>query len=195
MKRGLLVKIDVVYGSQYGHAKRYALMIEADRASRGDVVEVYEAGRYIVDSASEPDTLVFVSSNYGGTLTRVSTLVDAARSYSRARLILLSVGMGSAARVQDNQKLWDRNIPADVRSRIECFHARGGIDYGRLTVKHRAMMTAVRGFIAARPAAKRHPEDQQMLDTFGTGADYVSSAQLEPLLEALARREDDRDLA
>lgn len=176
----------VMYGSQYGHAKKYAEWIAEVLRERDEDVQLIEAGRYTVSPAA-PSTLVFVAGNYGGSLHRMEKFVETARSYPNARLVLLSVGMASASREDEARHLWDKNVPSDLRGRTECFHARGGVEFSRLTAKHKLVMTAVRGFFTAKPAGKRHPEDQQLLDSWGEDFDYTSRDQIEGLLDALTR--------
>ncbi len=176
----------VMYASQYGHAKKYAEWIDTALTERGDEVALVEAGRYEL-ATTAPDTLVFVSANYAGSLHRIEKFVEAARAYPTTRLVLLSVGMASASREDEARTLWEKNVPEELRPRVDCFHARGGLDFSRLTTKHKVIMTAVRGFFTAKPASKRHPEDQQLLDTWGEDFDHTSRDQIEPVLEALAR--------
>lgn len=179
------MRTHVVYGSQYGFGKRYAQMIADALTEDGREVSLTEAGRYRVSADAVPEVLVFVSSNYAGHLTHIDVFQGAAAAYPEARLVLLTVGMSSAKREDRARELWATNLDEHLLARTETFHARGGIDYGRLTPKHRMMMAGVRAMIAAKPARSRHPEDQEMLDTYGTGLDAVSADNIAPVLSAL----------
>lgn len=174
----------ILFGTQYGHSRRYAEMI-ADALRDTDVsVQVTEAGRYSPGEET-PGVIVFVGGNYAGQVFRIEKFIEAAHAYPEAKLVLLTVGMASASRTHEAEKLWHKNVPEDLRDRVQCFHARGGLDFSRLTAKHKIMMTAVRGFLTAKPHDKRHAEDQELLDTWGNDFDHVTREQIEPVLAAL----------
>lgn len=171
----------IIYGSHYGHAERYARWLGKEVPGS----EVFDAGAYSPDAAATPNTLVYVGGNYAGSLYHMDKFVQAARAYPATTLVLLSVGMASASRTHEAEKLWHKNVPEELRERVQCFHARGGLDFSRLSTKHKVMMTAVRGFLTAKPHDKRHAEDQELLDTWGDDFDHVTREQIEPVLTAL----------
>lgn len=69
-----------------------------------------------------------------------------------------------------------------MRGKIKQFHLRGGIDYSRLGLKHKAMMAMLRTVMLKKGYDNLRGEDQMMLETYGGTVDFTSQESLAPLL-------------
>ena len=173
------MKTLILYGSQYGTTKRYA-----DELSRltGLPALSYEKA---VDLAG-CEQIVYLGGLYAG---GVKGLKQTARKFpAGVRLILVTVGL---ADVQDEQNIENirrsvrRQLPAEVLQNAALFHLRGGIDYGRLNLTHRAMMTLLYNHARKLPPEQQNAETKAMIETFGTKVDFVDVAALGPVAAAI----------
>ena len=173
------MKTLILYGSQYGTTKRYA-----DELSRltGLPALSYEKA---VDLAG-CEQIVYLGGLYAG---GVKGLKQTARKFpAGVRLILVTVGL---ADVQDEQNIENirrsvrRQLPAEVLQNAALFHLRGGIDYSRLNLTHKAMMTLLYNHARKLPPEQQNAETRAMIETFGTKVDFVDVAALGPVAAAI----------
>ena len=173
------MKTLILYGSQYGTTKRYA-----DELSR-------LTGLPAVSYEKAPDLagceqIVYLGGLYAG---GVKVLKQAVKKFpAGVRLILVTVGL---ADVQDKQNIENirrsvrRQLPAGLLQNTVLFHLRGGIDYGRLNLTHRTMMTLLYNHAKKLPPEQQNAETKAMIETFGTKVDFVDVAALGPVAEAI----------
>lgn len=173
------MKTLILYGSQYGTTKRYA-----DELSRltGLPAVSYEKA---VDLAG-CEQIVYLGGLYAG---GVKGLKQAVKKFpAGVRLILVTVGL---ADVQDEQNIENirrsvrRQLPAEVLQNAALFHLRGGIDYSRLNLTHKAMMTLLYNHARKLPPEQQNAETRAMIETFGTKVDFVDFASLGPVAAAI----------
>lgn len=173
------MKTLILYGSQYGTTKRYA-----DELSR-------LTGLPAVSYEKAPDLagceqIVYLGGLYAG---GVKGLKQTAKKFPAGmRLILVTVGL---ADVQDEQNIENirrgvrRQLPAGLLQNTVLFHLRGGIDYGRLNLTHRTMMTLLYNHARKLPPEQQNAETKAMIETFGTKVDFVDVAALGPVAAAI----------
>ena len=173
------MKTLILYGSQYGTTKRYA-----DELSR-------LTGLPAVSYEKAPDLagceqIVYLGGLYAG---GVKGLKQAVKKFpAGVRLILVTVGL---ADVQDEQNIENirrsvrRQLPAGLLQNTVLFHLRGGIDYGRLNLTHRTMMTLLYNHAKKLPPEQQSAETRAMIETFGTKVDFVDVASLGPVAAAI----------
>ncbi len=173
------MKTLILYGSQYGTTKRYA-----DELSR-------LTGLPAVSYEKAPDLagceqIVYLGGLYAG---GVKGLKQTARKFpAGVRLILVTVGL---ADVQDEQNIENirrsvrRQLPAEMLQNAALFHLRGGIDYSRLNLTHRTMMTLLYNHARKLPPEQQNAETRAMIETFGRQVDFVDFASLGPVAAAI----------
>lgn len=61
------------------------------------------------------------------------------------------------------------------------------IDYGRLSIKHKTMMSLLYNKAKKLPEEKKTDEVRAMIDTFNTKVDFVELSALEPIAEEINR--------
>ena len=173
------MKTLILYGSQYGTTKRYAN--ELSRLTGLPAVSYEKA----VDLAG-CEQIVYLGGLYAG---GVKGLKQAVKKFpAGVRLILVTVGL---ADVQDEQNIENirrsvrRQLPAGLLQNTVLFHLRGGIDYGRLNLTHKAMMTLLYNHARKLPPEQQNAETRAMIETFGRQVDFVDFASLGPVAAAI----------
>lgn len=174
----------VMYASQYGHSERYARWIAEDLRAAGHTVRLCEAGCEETPENYTPEVIVFVGANYAGTINGIEAFTQAAHTFPRARLVVLTVAWASPEQREAIAKLHAKNIPADVLERAHVFHARGGIDHTRLSLKHKTGMAALKAFIHSKPESRRSQEDRETLEFWGKAKDFTTREAVAPVVAA-----------
>ena len=110
-----------------------------------------------------------------------------------ARLLLATVGLADVQdpkNIANIQKALAAQLPAAVLARTTVFHLRGGIDYEKLSLPHRAMMALCTATPKNLPPEKQSAEDRAIVATYNSRVDFVDYGSLEPLVEAIRQVED-----
>ena len=81
-----------------------------------------------------------------------------------------------------------RQLPTALFDQTALFHLRGGIDYGRLSLAHKTMMTLLYNKARHLPEEKKTAEVRAMIDTFNQKVDFVDFASLRPVVNAIPKQ-------
>ncbi len=76
-----------------------------------------------------------------------------------------------------------RNLKRLSGKQIRLFHLQGGIDYARLNVVHRSMMSMLRKMLLKKEEHSRSEEDRLILETYGQCLDFTKRESIRPLVE------------
>lgn len=76
-----------------------------------------------------------------------------------------------------------RNLKRLSGKQIRLFHLQGGIDYARLNVVHRSMMSMLRKMLRKKEEHSRSEEDRLILETYGQYLDFTNRESIRPLVE------------
>ena len=169
----------ILYGSEYGAARRYAEKLAEQTGL--PAVSYDKAG-----SLAGYEQIVYLGGLYAG---GVKGLKKTAKKFpAGARLILVTVGL---ADVQDPKNIENirrslrTQLPAEVLQSAAIFHLRGGIDYGKLSFTHKTMMTLLYNRARKLPPEQQNAETKAMIETFGQKVDFVDFAALGPVADAM----------
>lgn len=173
----------VVYKSHYGFTKQYAQWIAEELGA-----EIRETSQTKPGDLASYDVIIFGGGLYAGGVSGISLLAKAFPAIKDKSLFLFTVG---AADVQDEQNV--RNIRAglgkaltpEMQGKLQIFHLRGGLDYKRMSLVHRTMMSMMISTLKKKPECDRNSEEQLMLETYGQRVDFTDRATITPLVEAV----------
>lgn len=176
----------ILYGSQYGTAKRYAE--ELGRRTGIAVQSFEEAG-----DISCCQTIVYIGGLYAGGVLGMKKTLENLKDPREKRLIIATVGLADP----EDEKNWEtirramrRQLPPAVFEQARIFHMRGGIDYSKLNFKHKTMMCLLYQKAKNLPKEKRTAEVEAMIDTYNRQVSFVNFSSLDPIVEAISNRED-----
>ena len=174
------MRILVTYASKYGTTKRYAQWIAEDLAC--DFRDSREVNAELLKSY---DILIHGGGLYAGGLSGIQTIVKNYDAISNKRIILFSCGLADPEDPENVAHIeagLEKVLTPEMREKIRQFHLRGGIDYSRLGLTHKAMMAMLRTVMLKKGYDNLHSEDQMMLDTYGGTVDFTNRESLAPLL-------------
>lgn len=174
------MRILVTYASKYGTTKRYAQWIAEDLAC--DLRDSREVNAELLKSY---DILIHGGGLYAGGLSGIQTIVKNYDAISNKRIILFSCGLADPEDPENVAHIeagLEKVLTPEMREKIRQFHLRGGIDYSRLGLTHKAMMAMLRTVMLKKGYDNLRSEDQMMLDTYGGTVDFNNRESLAPLL-------------
>ena len=172
MDKGIIIELDkleyvgkattmkiIIYGSQYGTAKQYAEELarktSIDLKSYEDVTDI---NRY--------DTVIYVGGLYaGGVLGMKKTLAKMSQCQSK-KIIIATVGLADpmdTANTNSIKNSMKRQLSNELYENAHIFHLRGGIDYSRLSFKHKTMMGLLYRKAVGLPEEKKTAEVKAMI--------------------------------
>ena len=157
----------IIYGSQYGTTKRYA---ERFAEMTGFPVISYED----MNALTDYERVIYFGGLYAG---GVKGLKNAVKRFSlNTKLIIVTVGLADVCdkeNVSNIRNSISRQVPEDLLKSAFVFHLRGGIDYQKLSFKHKTMMTLLYNKIKNLPEDKKTAEDKALIETFNSKVDFV----------------------
>ena len=155
------MKTLITYGSRYGSAEHYA-----QKFAEYTGFSVLPYGE--VKSVAGYARVIHFGALYAGGVLGLRQIVSLLAP--KTEVIIVTVGL---ADVQDAENIQNiRNsirlqISEDVFQRMQIFHLRGAIDYGKLNLKHRTMMALLYAKAKGLPEEQKNAETQAMIETYG----------------------------
>ena len=168
----------IVYGSHYGTTRRYAQQL-SERTGIA-AVRFREA-----PAVAGMRTIVYLGGLYAGGLSGIDFLRKNRDQLREKPIYLFTCGLADPADPQNAAHIRagvERALPEEMRGRVALFSFRGGIDYARLSLVHRAMMAALAASLRRRDPASLRQEDRDLLATYGKKVDFVDLRALAPVL-------------
>jgi menaquinone-dependent protoporphyrinogen IX oxidase len=178
------VKKIITYGSQYGTTKRYAKKLS-------EITTIPSSDESDVKNLSSFDVIIHLGGLYAGRVKGLKKIVK--HTPKQARLIVITVGLADVNNEVNTSKIKNdvkNQIPGDLLKRTQIFHLRGGIDYSKLSITHKAMMTLLYKKVKAMPEEKKTAEIQFMIDTFNQKVDFTDFSTLDSIVQAISHLEE-----
>ena len=171
----------VIYGSQYGTAKQYAEEL-ANRT--GIEVRQFDS----VGDINQYDTIAYIGALYAGGVRGMKKTLAGLEGCEGKTIAIATVGLAdptdpdNIANIEENMR---RQLSAEVFEAAQIFHLRGGIDYSRLGLKHKAMMRLLCNKAKSLPEEEKNAEVRAMLETYGKQVSFVDFDSLDQIVAVL----------
>lgn len=169
----------IIYGTQYGTTKRYA---EKFAEMMDFSVISYENVKNVTDY----EQVIYFGGLYAG---GVKGLKSTARKLSpNTKLVIVTVGLADVCdkeNISNIRSAIRRQVPEYLLKTSSFFHLRGGIDYQKLTFKHKTMMTFLYNKAKKLPEEKKTAEIKAMIETFNSKVDFVNFDALNHIAESI----------
>ena len=171
----------IVYGSQYGTAKRYA---EALAGRTDSEVRSYEESMDL----DAYDNIVLIGALYAGGVLGLKKTLSGIHDLKNKKIIIATVGLADTNDRENTETIRNslkKQLSENIFIHARIFHLRGGIDYSRLNLKHRTMMALLYGKTKGLPEKKKTAEVKAMIDTYGKRVDFVDFNSLDPIIREI----------
>lgn len=176
----------IVYGSHYGTTQSYA-----ERLSELTGIPAVRCDQ--VQSLAEYGGAVHLGGLYAGGVVDLKHTLRALGP--NTALTVVTVGLADVGR-QENvshiRQSLQRQMPDGLYQRSAYFHLRGGIDYAKLNLRHRAMMALLYRSLQGKPPEQRTAEDRELMAAYGKKMDFVDFDALLPIADTLRQPSEER---
>lgn len=171
----------IVYGSQYGTSKSYA----EELAKRTGIDAISHKD---VRNINAYDTIVYIGALYAGGVMGMKKCFEKLQSANGKKIIIATVGLADPTdeeNVTNIRNSMKTQLSAELFDAARIFHLRGGIDYSRLTFKHRTMMGLLYKKVSKLPEEEQSGEVRAMLETYNKKVDFVDFESLDQIVRAI----------
>ena len=178
-KEVMPMKTMITYGSQYGSSEHYARKFA--EYTDFPVLPYRE-----VKSAAGYARVIHFGALYAGGVLGLRQIVSLLSP--KAELIIVTVGLADvqdAENIQNIRTSIRLQMPKEVFQRVQIFHLRGAIDYGKLNLNHRAMMALLYAKAEGLPEEKKNAETQAMIETYGKQVSFVDDTAVIELVNSI----------
>lgn len=170
-------KTVVIYKSKYGCTKKYAEAI-----SKSLNADLFEHSKIKADSLIQYDNIVYGAGLYASGINGISLITKNFPKLKDKNLIVFTVGLSSTEDKDIFKPIISKNFTDEMKSSIEFFHLRGGIDYKELSFLHKNMMVMMKKSVEKKKETELTEDDRQMLETYGEKVDFTDLSTIEPLV-------------
>lgn len=170
----------VLFGSEYGTAKSYA--VELAKRIGAECIP-YDETKHL----DKYNTVIYVGALYAGGVVGLKTTLKKHDFYYK-RFIIATVGLADPTDEQNIhtiRKGIERQLPADIFRSARIYHLRGGIDYFGLGLKHKTMMGLLYKKAIHLPEDKKTAEVRAMIDTYNKKVSFVDFSTLGRMIDDL----------
>ena len=136
-----IMRTIIVYGSQYGTAKRYA---EALAGKTDSEIKSYEEPMDL----DAYDIIVFIGALYAGGVLGLKKTLSGIHDLQDKKIVIATVGLADPNDRDNTESIRNslkKQLSENIFVHARIFHLRGGIDYSHLSLKHRTMMALLYG--------------------------------------------------
>jgi menaquinone-dependent protoporphyrinogen IX oxidase len=176
LSRLFVMKGIVVYKTIYGSTKKYAEWIAGELC-----FDICDASKISSDDLMKYDVIIFGGGLYAGGILGINLIIKAYELLKNKKLIVFTVGLADPKNIAQFKPLIDKTFTKEMQETIEFHHFRGAIDYKRLGLMHKTMMSLKKG--QASLTKNKDNETQMLLDTYGQVVDFTDKSYIRPLVE------------
>lgn len=173
----------IIYGSQYGTTKQYAMELSKKTNIKA---ESYED----IENIDEYETIIYIGALYaGGVLGMAKTLKKISNSENK-KIIIVTVGLAdpmNKENINNIENSMKRQLSNEIYEKASIYHLRGGIDYSKLNFLHKTMMKLLYKKVKGLPEEKKTAEDKAMIDTYNQKVNFVDFSNLENIISEIKR--------
>jgi len=177
----IMAQVLVAYFSKYGSTKKYAEWIAESLAG-----DAYSINDFKPDTLSNYDTIILGSGLYAGKIEGLNIFINNYEALKNKKLVLFTCGLADYSKAENINAVCKRikkELPEEIIEKIRIFHLRGGIDYKKLTLKHKIMMWMLKKTASRNSVDKSSDEVKEFLETYGKTVDFMNKDSIKEIIE------------
>lgn len=169
-------KVLVIYGSIHGTTKQYAQWLSEELKSpivkRQDVKPI---------DLTDNDIIIYGGALYAGGINGISVITKNWKQLSGKHIIVFTVGLANPKNT-DFKNIIEKAFDREQIEKVKIFHLRGGINYTKLGLNHKAMMKMLVVSVKNKPQSEMNEETKLFLETYGKEIDFTNKETIEPIV-------------
>lgn len=167
----------VVYKTKYGHTKRYAEWLSESLSC-----DLYESSSIKSEDLLNYDNIIYGGGLYASGILGVDLITKSFDKLKNKNIVVFTVGLADPNIKEQFVPIINKNFTEEMQDKINVFHLRGGIDYKKLGIVHKAMMAALKKMVSNKKDDMTD-EDKLMLQTYGDEVDFTDKNTIEPIVQ------------
>ena len=176
-----MVKSLIVYFSKYGTTKEYAEWIAQEL--NGDI---YSINNFKENTLNNYDTIIIGSGLYAGKVKGIDLLIKNYESLKNKKLVIFTCGLADYSKIENINSIYNRlkkEFSEKIIERIKIFYLRGGINYKKLSLKHKIMMWMKKKQIIKEGIENSNEEVKEFIETYGKVVDFMDKNNIKELID------------
>lgn len=174
-------RIAVIYESKYGYTRKYAEWIGEELSC-----PVFKKKAFRPRDLAQYETVIYGGGLYAGGISGIKFIAKNWEFLFEKKVLIFTCGLAdpdNPDNLSNIQRTLETVLTKEMLGHVRLFHLRGGIDYSRLNLVHRFMMSMLRKMLLKKDARDLNEEDRQLLDTYGQCLDFTERESIRPLVE------------
>jgi menaquinone-dependent protoporphyrinogen IX oxidase len=171
----------IIYGSQYGTTKQYG-----DELSKKTGIKAVKYSD--VNDINQYDTIIYLGALYAGSVLGMKKTLKKIEDAKSKKIIIATVGLADPSDENNMDNIREgikKQLPDDVYSNATVYFLWGGIDYSKLSLKHKTMMAFVHKKSEGLKEEERTAEIKAIIETYGKKVSYVDFDTLNPIINEI----------
>ncbi len=147
---------------------------------------VFEQKAFCLHDFSQYEAVIFGGGLYAGGVSGIRFICRSLKRLPGKQILLFTCGLAAPDipnNISNIRKSLEKAFSGKIPEQIRLFHLQGGIDYARLNVVHRSMMSMLRKMLRKKEEHSRSEEDRLILETYGQYLDFTNRESIRPLVE------------
>ena len=173
----------IVYGTQYGSARRYA-----EELARMTSIDVREHNE--VDDINRYDTIIYIGSLYAGGVQGMKKTFARLQNPADKNIVIATVGLADPTVKEYTDTIkgeMQKQLSEEIYEAANIFHLRGAIDYAKLGFKHKTMMALLYRKCKGIPKEEQSADVKALIETYNKQVDFIDFGSLQPIAEVVQR--------
>jgi len=174
-------KIAVIYESHYGYTQKYAKWLAEDLSAdlfNGKEVKPADLQHY--------DTLLFGGGLYAGGINGISLITKNFEGIKDKQIAVFTCGLADPSKetfaIEISERM-KKYFSPEMMTKIAIFHLRGGMDYSKLSFKHKSMMAMLHKMVQKKAPEELTNDEKGILATYGKSVDFSDRSTIAPVLD------------
>ena len=176
-----MVKTLVLYFSKYGTTRKYAELISDELGC-----EIFSINNFKQNNISNYNTIIIGSGLYAGKIRGIDIIVKNYEILKDKKLVLFTCGLADYSKIENINSIYKRikkEFPEKIIENMKIFYLRGGINYKKLTLKHRIMMWLMKRMILKKGIDKLNEENKEFINTYGKVLDFIDKNSITEIIK------------
>ncbi len=168
--------IAVIFKSTYGHTKKYAEWIAKELNA-----DLFDQLRVKPQTLEKYNIIVYGGGVYASGINGAKLLCDNAKLFLKKKLVVFAVGLSDDLSQEEQAKLLTHNFSIPMQNNMKFFCLRGGIDYKKLSLVHKMMMSKQKTMLEQKQDKTK--QDELFLKTYGINIDFTEKKNIQPVID------------
>lgn len=168
--------IAVIFRSTYGYTKKYAEWIAEELNA-----DLFDELKVKPQTLEKYSIIVYGGGIYASGINGAKLLCDHYDLLLKKKLVVFAVGLSDDLSQEEQAKLLTHNFSLIMQNNMKFFCLRGGINYKKLSLLHRMMMSKQRKILLNKQDKTK--QDELFLNTYRVNINFTEKKNIQPIID------------